>query len=136
MNESHESIFNRLKGSPFRSRFRLKDADLAYIEDKGLETIRKHAQEFIAARIAPRTPAHDGRQTPFSGHPVFVAQHATGTCCRCCLEKWHKIRQGIILNEEHQDFIVGLVMAWIEKETSVGGLTGRRVNGPRAKEGE
>ena len=131
MHESHDSIFNRLKGSHFRSRFRLKDADVAYIEEKGVETIRKHAEEFIAARIAPRNPANDGHQTPFDGHPVFVAQHATGTCCRSCLEKWHKIRQGIILNEEHQDFIVQLIMAWIEKERTVGGL---RVNELRVKE--
>ncbi|QAT16374.1 DUF4186 domain-containing protein [Candidatus Velamenicoccus archaeovorus] len=122
MNESHESIFNRLKGSHFRSHFRLKDADVTYIEEKGIETIRRHACEFIAARIAPRSPADDGRQTPFSGHPVFVAQHATGTCCRSCLEKWHKIRQGIMLNEEHQDFIVKLIMAWIEKERTAGAL--------------
>jgi len=62
---------------------------------------------------------------------VFVAQHATGTCCRSCLEKWHKIRQGIILNEEHQDFIVQLIMAWLEKERTVAGL---RVNELRVKE--
>ncbi len=31
------------------------------------------------------------RQTPFRGHPVFIAQHATATCCRECLAKWHRI---------------------------------------------
>ncbi len=33
---------------------------------------------------APRAaePRNDGKQTPFRGHPVFTAQHATATCCR------------------------------------------------------
>ncbi len=28
------------------------------------------------------------------GHPVFVAQHATATCCRECIRKWHKNTTG------------------------------------------
>jgi hypothetical protein len=28
------------------------------------------------------------------GHPVFIAQHATATCCRGCLAKWHDIPAG------------------------------------------
>lgn len=35
-----------------------------------------------------------GRQTPYRGHPVFVAQHAAATCCRTCLERWHAIPAG------------------------------------------
>ena len=116
MDEPLDVTFSRLKSSHFRSRFRLKETDLTYIGDKGVEAVRKHAEEFISSRIAPRHPENDGRQTPFKGHPVFVAQHATATCCRSCLEKWHKIRQGIILNEEHQGYIVSLIMAWIEGE--------------------
>ena len=50
------------------------------------------------------------------GHPVFIAQHATATCCRGCLEKWHKIPVGIELNEEQKDYVVNVIMTWIEKE--------------------
>ena len=33
-------------------------------------------------------------QTPMRGHPVFIAQHATATCCRECIRKWHKMQPG------------------------------------------
>ncbi|MCP9485713.1 MAG: DUF4186 domain-containing protein [Gaiellaceae bacterium MAG52_C11] len=40
----------------------------------------------IAQRVAPAAPRKDGKQTPYRGHPVFVAQHATATCCRTVLD--------------------------------------------------
>lgn len=49
------------------------------------------------------------------GHPVFIAQHATATCCRGCLNKWWKIPKGRELTEEEVDFVVGLIMAFIKK---------------------
>ena len=45
----------------------------------------------IIKRIAPKEPLNDGKQTPMKGHPVFIAQHATATCCRECTRKWHKM---------------------------------------------
>ncbi|WP_251023391.1 DUF4186 family protein [Streptomyces sp. ISL-10] len=32
--------------------------------------------------------------------PVFVAQHATATCCRTCLERWHVVPAGRALDDE------------------------------------
>ena len=52
------------------------------------------------------------------GHPVFIAQHATATCCRNCLYKWHKIQAGIELTEEQKEYIVNLIMARIYKEVT------------------
>lgn len=106
---------DKFKNSKFRSKFVLKEKDLLYIQDKGLETIRRHAKEFITKRLAPALPSNDGKQTPFRGHPVFVAQHATATCCRGCLEKWWKIPAGRELTEKEIDFIVEIIMTWIEK---------------------
>ena len=68
-----------LKKSKFRSKFKLSDKYRQYIQDKGIETIRQHAVDFIKTRIAPQFPKNDGKQTPMRGHPVFVAQHATAT---------------------------------------------------------
>ncbi len=90
MNQTMQS----LKRSPFRSKFALKDKDLSYIQDKGIDTIRQHALDFITTRIAPESPKNDGKQTPMKGHPVFIAQHATATCCRNCIQKWHGIEKG------------------------------------------
>ena len=96
-------IFEALKKSKFRSRFHLKSNEADYLKQKGLEKILEHAREFVTSRLADAEPANDGRQTPMKIHPVFVAQHATATCCRKCLAKWHHIPMGRPLREEEVD---------------------------------
>jgi len=104
-----------LKKSKFRSRFKLTDKDHQYIQDKGIYTIRSHAVDFITSRLAQPYPKNDGKQTPMKGHPVFIAQHATATCCRGCLKKWYRIEKGRALSDDEIDFVVELVMGWIER---------------------
>jgi hypothetical protein len=108
-----------LKRSKFRSKFKLTEKDRKYIRDKGIDTIRQHAIDFIKTRIASQYPNNDGKQTPMRGHPVFVAQHATATCCRGCIQKWHGIKKGRVLNDEETEFIVGLLMRWIESQIEI-----------------
>jgi hypothetical protein len=110
------AAFAALKESNFRSRFKLTDKDRQYIQDKGIETIRSHAVDFITTRLAPAFPKNDGKQTPMKGHPVFIAQHATATCCRGCLKKWYQIEKGRALNENEIGFVVDLVMRWIRDQ--------------------
>jgi len=105
-----------LRKSKFRSRFKLSQKDRDYIAAKGLETIKDHAFQFINARVAPDFPKNDGQQTPMKGHPVFIAQHATATCCRGCLQKWHGIEKGMALDEADVDFVMALIMGWIEQQ--------------------
>lgn len=105
-----------LKRSKFRSKFGLNQKDRDYIAARGLDTIRNHAFEFITTRVAPAFPRNDGRQTPMRGHPVFIAQHATATCCRKCMQKWHGIGKGRTLDDREVEFVVMLVMEWIERE--------------------
>ena len=112
----YDDILYRLSKSKFRSSFKLKDKDKELIKNKGIDTIRIHAYDFINKRIAPSYIANDGKQTPFKGHPVFIAQHACACCCRECLYKWHKIEKGKILNKEEIDYIVNLLMKWIERQ--------------------
>jgi hypothetical protein len=81
--------------------------------------IRKHAHDLIAKRLAPAQPRNDGKQTPYRGHPVFVAQHATATCCRSCLERNHEIPKGRDLTNEEQDYVVDVICRWIERERVV-----------------
>lgn len=81
-----------------------------------MDTIRKHAQDFVRQKLAPAHPLHDGKQTPMHGHPVFIAQHATACCCRGCLNKWYRVPEGVPLTQQQQEKIVNLIMAWIEKE--------------------
>ena len=105
-----------LKKSKFRSKFKLAQKDCNYTATKGLETIKDHAFDFVNSRVAPDIPKNDGKQTPMKNHPVFIAQHATGTCCRGCLQKWHKIPKGRPLDEHEIGYIVDLIMKWIETE--------------------
>ena len=105
-----------LRQSKFRSKFKLPQKDRDYIVAKGLETIKEHAYQFVNSRVAPDSPKNDGKQTPMRGHPVFIAQHATATCCRGCIQKWHGIEKGRALNEAEIDFIVTLIMVWIERQ--------------------
>lgn len=116
MKPQHESAFARLARSRFRSRFHLSEADRRYIAEKGLQTICCHAADFVRTRLAPANPPNDGKQTPMRGHPVFVAQHATATCCRSCLAKWWKVPRGTDIPEDRQRGIVDFLMAWIERD--------------------
>ena len=106
----------RLKESKFRSKFHLAEKDKEYIEKNGIDIIRSHAVDFVRERLAPAYVKNDGAQTPWRGHPVFVAQHATATCCRGCLEKWFKVPKNTTLTPTQQEKIVNLIMFWIELE--------------------
>lgn len=112
----YSTILQKLKSSAFRAKFCLKEKDKMYVREKGLEKIRQHAYDFINARLAPENPVNDGKQTPMRGHPVFIAQHATATCCRGCLFKWHKIPKNKKLTQDEIDFVVNLIMFWIENQ--------------------
>ncbi len=116
MNEKIKNIFDRLSKSKFRSSFHLKDKDILYIEDKGIDKIRNHAYDFVTKRLADTSNVTDGKQTPMKGHPVFIAQHATGTCCRSCLEKWHHISKNKNMTDDDIKYVVDIIMSWIEKE--------------------
>lgn len=111
-----DEIFSALTRSQFRQRFRLDPKDKAYLEDKGLPTVISHARDFIAQRLAPGEPKNDGKQTPWKGHPVFVAQHATATCCRGCLSKWHHIDKGRPLTPDEQAHAVQVIERWLREQ--------------------
>ena len=108
-----DEVLNRLSKSKFRSSFKLKDKDIEYIKDKGMDKIEEHARDFVIKRLSASNILNDGKQTPTKGHPVFISQHATATCCRGCIEKWHKIPKGKELNKENIDYIVAVIMSWI-----------------------
>ena len=79
-----------------------------------------HARDFVRRRLAPALPHNDGRQTPLRGHPVFVAQHATATCCRSCLAKWHGIQAGSALSDKEVEHAVAAIARWLELRGATG----------------
>jgi hypothetical protein len=115
MNDVQE-VLSRLSQSPFRNRIHLGERELNYLRKKGTSAVLQHAAEIIGKRLAPTLPANDGRQTPWHNHPVFVAQHATATCCRGCLQKWHQIPKGRELTAQEQEYIVQVIGSWLAQE--------------------
>lgn len=111
-----ENILNSLEKSKFRSSFKLGLKDIKYIEQKGMDTIVSHAKDFVASRLADKSKFKDGKQTPMHGHPIFIAQHATATCCRECLSKWHHIENSHVLTNEEQEYVVSVIIAWIKSQ--------------------
>ncbi len=111
--EKMDYVFARLQRSTFRSRFHLGIKERQYCVDKGPQTIDQHAADFIARRLAPAHIPNDGKQTPMRGHPVFIAQHATATCCRGCLAKWHDIPAGRELTGQEQQYVVQVIHRWL-----------------------
>ena len=116
MNNYINDVFDRLSKSTFRNSFHLKEKDVVYIEDKGMIKIKEHAYDFVNKRLKDISNINDGKQTPMKGHPVFIAQHATGTCCRGCLEKWHHISKNRNMSNEDVDYVVDVIMTLIYRE--------------------
>jgi hypothetical protein len=111
-----EEILARLATSPFRRRFHVGARERAYVAAKGLPAVIGHAREFIDRRLAPANPRNDGKQTPMRGHPVFIAQHATATCCRSCVAKWHGIAKGRELDAPSRSHVVAVLERWLRGE--------------------
>lgn len=111
-----EELFLALGRSEFRSRFCLSGKEADYFKQNGMAIIIEHARDFITRRLVEANPANDGKQTPMRNHPVFIAQHATGTCCRKCIEKWHYISKGKPLTEEQIDYIIEVLKRWLSSQ--------------------
>ena len=110
-----DQALDKLERSKFRSSFHLTQKEQLYLEEKGMETIRRHAEDFVRQKLAPSDPVNDGKQTPMHGHPVFKAMHATACCCRGCMYKWYKVPLHRELSESAQEKVVNLLMAWLER---------------------
>ena len=111
-----DTVFDALAKSAFRRRFALGVREGKYLREKGIDTVLAQAHELIGKRLAPQAPLNDGKQTPFRGHPVFIAQHATATCCRSCLAKWHGIAAGKVLDDAERRHVVDAIGRWLRAQ--------------------
>lgn len=111
-----DELFEALNRSKFRRRFRLGERESEYLARKGRRTILDHADQFLRQRLADAQPVNDGKQTPMRGHPVFIAQHATATCCRKCLWKWHRIETGRPLTDEELAHLIRVIDRWLTEQ--------------------
>ena len=120
MNQDINKLLETLSKTKFRGSFHLNNKMKEYVKEKGLNKIEKDAKEIIIKRVASKNPLNDGKQTPMKQvHPVFIAQHATGCCCRGCLERIHKIKKGHELSDNEISYIVKVIMCWIKNEINI-----------------
>jgi hypothetical protein len=117
---SVDAALQSLQRSHFRRRFALGAKEQAILRQRGPATVRDHARKLVTERLASAAPANDGRQTPMRGHPVFIAQHATATCCRGCLSKWHRIPKGRPLTEGELDYVLAVIDRWLARQSAGG----------------
>lgn len=108
-----DEAFRRLALSAFRRKFRLQGRELAYLQTWGVPHVMKQAEDLLRKRVAPAVIPNDGRQTPWRNHPVFVAQHATATCCRGCIEKTHEIPKGTALTPDELRYLLSVIERWL-----------------------
>ena len=117
MNNDINKMIDSLSKAKFRGSFHLNSKMKEYVKDKGLDVIKSHAYDFINERLKPKNPKNDGKQTPMrQTHPVFIAQHACGFCCRSCLYRIHKIPKNKELTSDEVNYIVEFIILWIKKE--------------------
>ena len=109
------TINDKLRKSKFRSSFKLSEKDKEYVRKKSLKTIEQHTKDFLNQRIKIK-PKNDTKQTPFKGHPTFIAQHATATCCRKCIQNWYKIPKEKVLSDSEINYFKDIIMSWIKEE--------------------
>lgn len=99
-------------------RLEMGEPEIEYVQTRGMEILRLHAIDFVRKRIGPANPKNDGRQTPRKGHPVFIAQHATGTSDRSKLQKFHGIPCGADLTDPEIHYVADVILRWIEEQTT------------------
>ena len=116
--ENINKLLYSLSKTKFRGSFHLNNNMKNYVTEKGMDKIENDAYQFIKDRIAPKNPKNDGKQTPMkaNSHPVFIAQHACGCCCRSCLERIHHISKNKELSKDEIDYIVTVLLTWIQLE--------------------
>ena len=111
-----DKLLDSLSKSKFRGSFHLNNKMKEYVKEKGIDKIESDTLDIINKRLKIKLP-NDGKQTPMRQvHPTFIAQHATGTCCRGCLQKIHHIDDEHELTENEINYITKVIVRWIEKE--------------------
>jgi len=113
---SWKTLKTKLARSKQIEKLNMGDPEKEYVHSRGVDILQLHAADFVRKRLAPAEPKNDGRQTPLKGHPVFIAQHATGTSDREKLAKFHGIKKGIELTEKDVSYVVGIIIRWIEEQ--------------------
>jgi len=112
--------FQSLKYELFRHHYWHTEIDLRaenHARRKGMvgmrEAVEQRIRKYVGNGVPLDGPTFDGRQTPLEGNAIFYAQHATATCCRKCIEAWHKVPHDQDLTEEQIAYFTNIIMLYI-----------------------
>ncbi|WP_158385659.1 DUF4186 family protein [Candidatus Nitrososphaera evergladensis] len=110
-----------LRMEAFRLGYWERDIERKIVESakkKGLGMLRQEAENRLRKYVNKCSNENpwDGRQTPLEGNIIYYSQHATATCCRKCIEAWHGINRNHPLSDEEIQYLVGLMMYYVEKK--------------------
>lgn len=86
-----------------------------YALRKGGINLRMAAESRVRSSVGSPADAFDGRRTKWKGNPIFYAQHATASCCRKCVEKWHGIPREQRLSDDQIKYLTGLVVMYLDE---------------------
>lgn len=107
----------------------ISEGAINHARRKGRIEMRQHAEKVIRNRLGAAENAGDGYWVPWeSNDAVNYARHATATCCRGCIQYWHGIEAERALSEGEIQYLVDLVMRFIESKIT---LTEHRLMIPR-----
>ena len=114
--DSIDRLLDSLSKSKFRGTFHLNKKMIDYVNEKGLDKIEQDTIDIITKRLKVKL-ANDGKQTPMKQvHPTFIAEHATGTCCRGCIKRIHHIDDNKVLDDNEINYIKEVIMRWIKRQ--------------------
>lgn len=89
----------------------------AKAKKKGMLELKKDVKKRLITLKKPSNKIYrDGNQTPWSGNVIYYGQHATATCCRKCMELWHKIPRNHPLREKEINYLSNIIMLYIRKK--------------------
>lgn len=75
---------------------------------------RRQLEKLVGSPRHPREGYQTPRETSANANAVHFAQHAVAACCRKCIAVWHGIAEGSELTKEDLDYLVDLVMMYID----------------------
>lgn len=113
-----ENTFEALKYEFIRHHYWHKPFDekaINYALKKGKIELLKTVEQRIRSSVKAPADAFDGRRTKWEGNPIHYGQHATATCCRKCIERWHDISRDVELTEKQIKYFTHLVVMFLEE---------------------
>ncbi len=91
------------------------------IKDLTPEQLDTKVYKRLRATLAkPRSEnIFDGRQTSLEDNDfIHWAQHATGTCCRSCLEEWYNIDANAEMIDSDYDYLGSIIKRYLTEKTT------------------